>query len=394
MGTDQFEPGRRVRNQEYGEGEILGKCKHENSWDVQFDNFPFWLCAHESNLELLPIEPEQADGSMAETLAPTPAAFTRGQRIEYLEDSAWLPGVYIEPSHVEGFPHAIKCDSGKTLCAAEGSIRAADSIPLVPDATYLAPPPDPTPTPATYKWGQLVIVDGGTDNAREGIVICDQPSQTDRSWFVSTPPCCNQWIRADRLTAFESGKVEATKVEPPAPQEQGETPIAHGYEGYGWIKVKKFDPEKYATIEERYTALDMHHVQETSFLIDKVRELATKVADSSLSLGGQALQLFEKQKVIDLYAQQIAKIAANSPSLGGQTVPLAEHQSVVDLYERQIAKMTDSSQILSELRSRLHVLSEESNEAARYAHSCPGHTQSTLKTLAFRLDCLARGVVG
>lgn len=289
MAIDQFELGRRVRNQQYGEGEILGKCKHENSWDVQFDNFPFWLCAHESNLELLPIDPKQADGSMTETL---------------------------------------------------------------------------TPTPATFKWGQLVIVDGGTDNARQGIVICDQPSQTDRSWFVSTPPCCNQWIRADRLTAVEAGKVEAEKpAAGVATQEQGGTPTAHGYEGYGWIKVKKFDPEKYATIEERYTALDMHHVQETSFLIDKVRELAAQIVD-------------------------------NSPYLGGQTVPLDEHQAATELLEVRKYELDYFAETVSNFRVRCHRLSEEAKEAASHAHSSPDHTESTLKTLAFRLDCLARGVMG
>lgn len=353
-GSDKFEPGRRVRNKEYGEGDILGKCKHEQSWDVEFDNFPFWMCAHESDLELLPVEPEQTDATQGKKTMPI---FTPNQRVEYLEEFAWLPGVYLEPSHVEGFPHKLKCDSGKVLCAADGSIRAADSIPLVPDAIYLAPPPEPIPAPATYKWGQPVIVDGGTDNAREGIVICDEPSKTDRSWFVSLSNYCNQWIREDRLIA--NPKIGESK---PAAS------VAEDYSGYGWIKVKKFTPEKYATIEERYTALELHHVQETSFLIDKVRELAAQVTPKP----------------------------ATDPtvSLGGQDAELAKARETIKFLEAYNATLFDVRDSLNATKDRCRCLSDEAKEAAHYAHSCPEHTQSTLKTLAFRLDCLARGVVG
>ncbi len=42
---------------------------------------------------------------------------------------------------------------------------------------------------------------------------------------------------------------------------------------YSWIKVKrfKFDPNK--SWEENYKALESHHVEETTFLINKVKEL-------------------------------------------------------------------------------------------------------------------------
>jgi hypothetical protein len=49
------------------------------------------------------------------------------------------------------------------------------------------------------------------------------------------------------------------------------------YEGYGWIKVPKYRLDETKTWEERYADLERHHVQETTFLIDKVRELAAKV---------------------------------------------------------------------------------------------------------------------
>lgn len=283
MPEDRFEPGRRVKNSEWGEGEILGKCKHPDSWDVMFDNFPFWMCAREVDLELLP-----------------------------------------ESSSVEDSPEMIAADT-------------------------------PSIAPTTFKWGQPVIVDGGTDNAREGIVICDEPSKTDRSWFVSLPNCCNQWIREDRLTAKPN--IETPKVLPN---------LAEYYSGYGWIKVKRFIPEKYATIEERYTALELHHVQETLFLIDKVRELAAQVTPKT----------------------------ATDPavSLGGQTVPLAEHQAAIELLEARKYEVDRFSECVSHFRVCCHQLSEEAKEAARYAYSCPEHTQSTLNTIAFRLDRLARGV--
>lgn len=49
------------------------------------------------------------------------------------------------------------------------------------------------------------------------------------------------------------------------------------YEGYGWIKVKKYKMDESLSWEERYKKLDEHHVQETSFLIDEVRKLADMV---------------------------------------------------------------------------------------------------------------------
>jgi hypothetical protein len=50
------------------------------------------------------------------------------------------------------------------------------------------------------------------------------------------------------------------------------------YEGYGWIKVPKYRLDETKTWEERYADLERHHIQETTFLIDEVRELAARVA--------------------------------------------------------------------------------------------------------------------
>jgi hypothetical protein len=46
---------------------------------------------------------------------------------------------------------------------------------------------------------------------------------------------------------------------------------------YRWIKIKAFKPENYETWEEKYQALEQHHLAETKFLIAKIRELAQKI---------------------------------------------------------------------------------------------------------------------
>lgn len=39
---------------------------------------------------------------------------------------------------------------------------------------------------------------------------------------------------------------------------------------YKWIKVKKFVDNESLTWEERFKALEEHHIEETTFLISKV----------------------------------------------------------------------------------------------------------------------------
>lgn len=46
-------------------------------------------------------------------------------------------------------------------------------------------------------------------------------------------------------------------------------------DNYKWIKVKKFDDDEELTLEERFYRLQTHHVEETTFLINEVRKLAT-----------------------------------------------------------------------------------------------------------------------
>lgn len=46
---------------------------------------------------------------------------------------------------------------------------------------------------------------------------------------------------------------------------------------YKWIKVPKFVDDDTLSWAERYNKLHEHHIRETSFLIEKVRELVTLV---------------------------------------------------------------------------------------------------------------------
>jgi hypothetical protein len=50
------------------------------------------------------------------------------------------------------------------------------------------------------------------------------------------------------------------------------------YDGYAWTKVPKYVMNESATWEERYREFEQHHIQETTFLIAKVRELAAALA--------------------------------------------------------------------------------------------------------------------
>lgn len=48
------------------------------------------------------------------------------------------------------------------------------------------------------------------------------------------------------------------------------------YSGYDWIKVPKYEMDESLTWEERYRQLEKHHTAETTFLIDLIREIASK----------------------------------------------------------------------------------------------------------------------
>jgi hypothetical protein len=45
------------------------------------------------------------------------------------------------------------------------------------------------------------------------------------------------------------------------------------YSGYSWIKISPYKDDENLSFEERFLALQKHHIEETEFLIAKVREL-------------------------------------------------------------------------------------------------------------------------
>ena len=53
--------------------------------------------------------------------------------------------------------------------------------------------------------------------------------------------------------------------------------VAELYEGFRWIQVPKYTMDESKPWEERYRQLERHHIEETTFLIDKVRELAAEI---------------------------------------------------------------------------------------------------------------------
>ena len=46
---------------------------------------------------------------------------------------------------------------------------------------------------------------------------------------------------------------------------------------YKWIKVPKYNDDETLSWEERYKRLNDHHIEETTFLINKIRELVTSL---------------------------------------------------------------------------------------------------------------------
>lgn len=51
------------------------------------------------------------------------------------------------------------------------------------------------------------------------------------------------------------------------------------YEGFGWIKVRRYQMDEEKSWEDRYRDLEAHHVEETTFLIGEVRRLAAELRD-------------------------------------------------------------------------------------------------------------------
>lgn len=58
------------------------------------------------------------------------------------------------------------------------------------------------------------------------------------------------------------------------------------YAGFGWIQVPRYVMNETLAWEERYRQLDEHHVRETTFLIDEVRNLAREIDELRGRAGG------------------------------------------------------------------------------------------------------------
>lgn len=50
-------------------------------------------------------------------------------------------------------------------------------------------------------------------------------------------------------------------------------------ETYRWIKVKSYKMNEALSWEERYKEFEKHHIEETTFLINKVRELVNEIPE-------------------------------------------------------------------------------------------------------------------
>lgn len=48
-------------------------------------------------------------------------------------------------------------------------------------------------------------------------------------------------------------------------------------ETHKWIKVEKYNDDNTLTWEKRYKRLEAHHLEETNFLISKIREIVKNI---------------------------------------------------------------------------------------------------------------------
>ena len=53
---------------------------------------------------------------------------------------------------------------------------------------------------------------------------------------------------------------------------------------YNWIKVKQFNRNDYDTIDGAYSALIKHHIEETTFLINKIMNKCKIVTSKEIVL--------------------------------------------------------------------------------------------------------------
>ena len=55
-------------------------------------------------------------------------------------------------------------------------------------------------------------------------------------------------------------------------------------DSYKWIKVEKHIWDEFANGNENYSDLEEHHIEETTFLINKCKQLAQYIKDNNIVL--------------------------------------------------------------------------------------------------------------
>lgn len=55
------------------------------------------------------------------------------------------------------------------------------------------------------------------------------------------------------------------------------TNFSDQFNDYSWIKVKRYSYDRSVSLKDNYANLEDHHTKETTFLIEKVRELAKMI---------------------------------------------------------------------------------------------------------------------
>ena len=55
------------------------------------------------------------------------------------------------------------------------------------------------------------------------------------------------------------------------------------HDQWKWLKVKRFDPHSYPSLEERFAALEKHHMDETGRMIEVIQGICRTVASLGTS---------------------------------------------------------------------------------------------------------------
>ena len=84
---------------------------------------------------------------------------------------------------------------------------------------------------------------------------------------------CGRYMVTDGCFNGAFSRVDAVKVMHWL-EKEGLIAVPNYHEGYKWVKVPRYKDDPLLSWENRYKALEEHHLKETTFLIAKIRELA------------------------------------------------------------------------------------------------------------------------